>query len=95
MAEIDPESLLFQKHCKEADRVVTLVINSALAQGIDPAALASGALFAVVRLHLGFAPIRAAGPVFRAMLPALRKTVQEVVALDREPEPELPRKLDS
>lgn len=93
--EIDPDSLAYQKHAKEADRVVTITLNAALAQGLDPAALASGALFAVVRLHLGFAAFRTAQHLAKMMFPALRKVIAEVVALDAEPlEPEV-RKLDS
>lgn len=75
------EARLFQQQSLQSDQAVAIMLASIQERGIPPAAICAGALFAVVRYHIDHASVPASErAIMKMMLPALSKTVRELIA---------------
>jgi len=76
----DEKAAQYQHDARMGDAGVTAILAKAQATGADPAALAAGALHAVVRFHMGqMRPPVTERSVSALILPALSRAIRELL----------------
>lgn len=86
----DPEEndRLFQLTAEAADRAVWKSLEDATGAGLNPAALASGALMAVIRYHLQHASVPATErAMLKVIIPAIGRCIASLT-IDTSPRPQ-------
>lgn len=77
---LDEETLAYQQHAMAMDAGVTALMANAQGRGMDMRAAASGALFAIVRVHMGLmTPPITVRDVLRVMIPAINRAATELL----------------
>jgi hypothetical protein len=76
----DPsDTLAFQTSARAADVGVTMIMAKAVEAGHSPLAVASGAVMAIVRFHVGFLSVPPIEQVIvKVFYPALKKAVKSL-----------------
>jgi hypothetical protein len=77
------ETMEFQSGARAADVGVAEILRRAQEAGIDPRAVASGALMAVIRYHLQWLNVpRTERAVLSVLIPAIGKSTRHLISME-------------